>query len=97
MRPGSVDLLRRVYDTLTEAGATADCVRLQEDVAVALPPSTPADLRGTVLYDLACLYCRDGRPDAARDTLADAVRLAPALAASAPGDADLAPLFGSGA
>ena len=71
--------------------------RIQEDVAVALPASAPAQLRGRVLYDLACLYCRDGRPDDARDTLGDAVRLAPALAATAPADADLAPLFAPGA
>jgi hypothetical protein len=95
MRDAAVDTLGRIYDALTEVGATADCVRLQEDVAVALPASAPAHLRGTVLYDLACLYCRDGRADDARDTLADAVRLAPALAESAPADADLAPLFAS--
>jgi hypothetical protein len=93
MRDCPVDLLGQLYDALTEAGATADCVRIQEDVAVALPPSVSAQLRGRVLYDLACLYCRDGRPDDARATLDDAVRVAPALAASAPADADLAPLF----
>jgi len=95
MRDCPVDLLGQLYDALTEAGATADCVRLQEDLAVALPASASAALRGRVLFDLACLYCRDGRPDDARATLDDAVRLAPALAAAAPADADLAPLFAS--
>jgi hypothetical protein len=93
MRDSHVDLLGQLYDALTAAGATADCVRLQEDVAVAVPASASAQLRGRVLYDLACLYCRDGRTDDARDTLAEAVRIAPVLAASAPADADLAPLF----
>ena len=97
MRDCRIDTLGQVYEALTEAGATAACVRIQEDVAVALPASAPAQLRGRVLYDLACLYCRDGRPDDARDTLGDAVRLAPALAATAPADADLAPLFAPGA
>ena len=93
MRDCPVDLLGQLYDALTAAGATADCVRIQEDVAVALPASVSAQLRGRVLYDLACLYCRDGRSDDARATLDDAVRLAPALAATAAADVDLAPLF----
>src|SRR5262249_53920312 len=95
MRDRSVDLLSELYDALAAAGATAECVRIQEDLAVALPTATPDHLRGGALYDLACLYCRDGRVDDARVTLDDAVRLAPALATAAPADADLAALFAS--
>jgi hypothetical protein len=92
MRDCPVDLLGHLYDALAEAGATAECVRIQEDLAVALPASVSDQLRGGVLYDLACLYCRDGRVDDARATLDDAVRLQPSLAGLAAGDRDLEPL-----
>jgi len=92
MRDCPVDLLAHLYDALTGAGATAECVRIQEDLAVTLPASIADDVRGDVLYDLACLYCRDGRIDDARATLVDAVQLQPSLRQQVATDDDLAPL-----
>jgi hypothetical protein len=92
MRDCPVDLLGHLYDALTDAGATAECVRIQEDLAVALPASITEHVRGSALYDLACLYCRDGRIDDARTTLDEAVGLQPSLARLVADDLDLEPL-----
>jgi hypothetical protein len=89
MRDCPVDLLAQLFGALTEAGATAECVRIQEDLAVALPASVTDAVRGDVLYDLACLYCRDGRVDDARATLAEALHLQPSLAGLVAADPDL--------
>lgn len=88
----SLGCLLHLYQSLTAGGATAECVRIQEDLVVALPGSTSEHLRGGALYDLACLYCRDGRVDDARETLDEALRLEPILGALAASDADLEPL-----
>jgi tetratricopeptide (TPR) repeat protein len=85
----SLSCLLHVYQSLTARGATSECVRIQEDLVVALPDSTSEHLRGGALYDLACLYCRDGRVDDARETLDEALGLEPTLAVVAASDADL--------
>jgi hypothetical protein len=92
MRDGCVDLLGHLYDALIAAGATAACVQIQEDLAVALPETISDRVRGGALYDLACLYCRDGRMQDGAATLDEAVRLHPALMDVAVGDPDLSPL-----
>jgi hypothetical protein len=92
MRDCSVDLLGHLYDALSAAGATAACVQIQEDLAVALPATVSDGVRGGALYDLACLYCRDGRVDDGAATLEEAVRLQPSLMELAAMDPDLAPV-----
>jgi hypothetical protein len=48
--------------------------------------------RGTIIYNLACHYALNGRPNKALDTLREALTLRPDLAQYAPGDADFAGL-----
>jgi hypothetical protein len=90
-------LARHLGDYYIARGRPGRAVALQARVGVlAGYLDAPDPARGLACYSLACAQARDGRPDAAFDTLSEAVARNAHLLANAVRDADLRSLRDTG-